>query len=285
MNKMNIDSETLYVMYAESAEFLKTKLKGFKNLMPKIGVLLGSGLGALAEALQNKVEIPYSEIPNFPVSTVAGHAGTLAAGTLEGTDVVLLRGRFHNYEGWEPWQMTYGVRILKLLGIERMIIVNAAGGVNRNFTRGDIMLITDHIGVFAPSPLRGANLDKFGPRFPDMSHAYDPDAIGLASRIARESGFEFRRGVYAFAQGPMYETPAEIRMFAHMGADAIGMSTVAEVTAANHAGMKVLGISTVTNMAAGIQSEPLSHLEVLETERAVEAKLAAVLQKFIGEWR
>jgi purine-nucleoside phosphorylase len=277
-----MEAETIYAMLGESAAFLKGKLGSRK---PTVGVLLGSGLAALASAVEDRVEIPYGDIPNYPTSSVAGHAGVLVAGRIGNTDVVLLRGRNHNYEGWEPWQMTYGVRTLKLLGVGRIIIVNAAGGVNRNFKRGDLMIITDHIATFAPSVLRGPNLDRFGPRFPDLSHAYDPEGIALAAKIARESGFEFRQGVYAFAQGPMYETPAEIRMFAHLGADTIGMSTVGEVIVANHAGMKVLGISTVTNMAAGIQTEPLNHQEVLETERAVEAKLTAVLVKVIGQWK
>lgn len=276
-----MSNETLRIMYTESVAFIKSKTDGMR---PKVGLMLGSGLGALAGFLTDRVELPYGDIPNFPVSTVKGHAGMLVAGKMDGIDVVILRGRFHNYEGWEAWQMTYGVRVMKLLGVEKMIIVNAAGGVNRAFRQGDLMLIRDHISVFAPSPLRGQNMDDFGTRFPDMTHAYCKEAIDIAIQAGREECVEFRQGVYAFAQGPMYETPAEIRMFSLLGADTIGMSTVTEVITACHAGIQVLGISCVTNMAAGIQTTPLHHQEVLDTERAVEAKLSCVIRKVISRW-
>jgi purine-nucleoside phosphorylase len=229
------------------------------------GLILGSGLGGVTDSFENKIEISYNEIPEFPVSTVPGHDGRLVFGEYNGKFAVLMKGRFHFYEGYEPSRVVYGVRLMKLLGVEKLIITNAAGGVNTEFNPGDLMIITDHIGLFAPSPLRGPNFSEFGPRFPDMSYAYNPELIRIAEACAKKLNIPVRKGVYVFTQGPMFETPAEIRAIRILGGDAVGMSTVLEVITANHCGIKVLGISCISNMAAGVLDQPLSHEEVMET--------------------
>lgn len=272
--------EDIYIKAVESAEYIKSVIKE----KPQIGIVLGSGLGPLADDLDNPIEIDYKDIPNFPVSTVEGHAGKLIFGSLSGKKVLVMKGRFHYYEGYDVANVVFPIRVFKLLGIENLLVTNAAGGINESFKSGALMLIKDHISFFVPSALRGKNISEFGTRFPDMSEAYNKSLIAMAKKAAKEEGVAVQEGVYAFAQGPMYETPAEIRAFRIMGADAVGMSTVPEVITARHAGMKVLGISCITNMAAGILDKPLNHLEVMETAKAVEKGFTKLVKRIIGSW-
>jgi len=262
------------------AEYIRKLIKD----TPQIAIVLGSGLGTLADEIENAIEIDYKDIPGFPRTTVAGHDGKLIYGTLSGKKVIGMKGRFHYYEGHDVSNVTFAVKVFKLLGIENIFVTNAAGGINKEFKPGDLMLIKDHISFFAPSPLRGQNIDEFGPRFPDMSEAYSKKLINMAKEAAESEGISLKEGVYAFTQGPMYETPAEIRALSVMGADAVGMSTVPEVITARHAGMKVLGISCITNMAAGILDKPLSHQEVMDTAREVESKFKRLVRKIVEKW-
>jgi purine-nucleoside phosphorylase len=255
-----------YEKLKKAAEYI-LNITGMK---PSVGIVLGSGLGALAEEIENPIIMKYEDIPNFPLSTVSGHEGKLIFGKLSGKLVLAMKGRFHYYEGYDMEAATFGVRTMKLAGINNVIITNAAGGINTGFKEGALMLITDHIGLDAPSALRGPNIDEFGLRFPDMTYAYNPALRKMALECADETGVEVVQGVYAFANGPNYETPAEIRALRILGADAVGMSTVPEVIAANHAGMRVLGISCITNMAAGVLDKPLHHLEVMETAERIK---------------
>ncbi len=256
----------MYDTVKQSADFIKNKL----DATPEIGLILGSGLGVLADEIENPIAIPYSDIPNFPVSTVHGHAGQLVIGTLEGKTVVAMQGRFHFYEGYSMDKVTFPVRVMKLLGVEKLIVTNAAGGVNESFKPGDLMLISDHINFMGTNPLIGPNDDRFGTRFPDMSNPYDKEFMALARKIAGELNIKIQEGVYVGNTGPTYETPAEVRMARVLGGDAVGMSTVPEVIVANHSGMRVLGISCITNMAAGILDQPLDHDEVIETTEKVK---------------
>ena len=246
-----------------------------------IGVILGSGLGDYAEALEDAVKLPYSEIPGFPRSTVAGHAGMWCCGTLYGKRVVMLQGRFHYYEGYGMKDVTLPVRVMQKIGVKTLIVTNAAGGVNLGYHPGELMVIGDMFSMTAQNPLIGPNLDAFGPRFPDMSCAFDKELRALAHECANEQGFALREGVYAQMTGPMYETPAEIRMLRTLGADAVGMSTVPEVIVARHGGMRVLGISCITNMAAGILDQPLNHAEVTETANRVKGQFRNLLDRII----
>ena len=246
-----------------------------------IGVILGSGLGDYAEALEDAVKLPYSEIPGFPRSTVAGHAGMWCCGTLYGKRVVMMQGRFHYYEGYGMKDMTLPVRVMQKIGVKTLIVTNAAGGVNLGYHPGELMVIGDMFSMTAQNPLIGPNLDAFGPRFPDMSCAFDKELRALAHECANEQGFALREGVYAQMTGPMYETPAEIRMLRTLGADAVGMSTVPEVLVARHGGMRVLGISCITNMAAGILDQPLNHAEVTETANRVKGQFRNLLDRII----
>jgi purine-nucleoside phosphorylase len=227
-------------------------------LKPRVGIVLGSGLGAFADGLSDKISIPYGEIRHFPASSVAGHAGRLVFGTLLGQPLVAMQGRVHAYEGYSPAQVVLPTRVLCLLGIEALVVTNAAGGINASLSPGDLMAITDHINLAGWNPLTGPNLDSLGPRFPDMSRAYHPGLLQLLLECAQQTDVLLRTGVYAIASGPSYETPAEIRMLRTLGADAVGMSTVPEVIAAAHMGVPVAGISCVTNLAAGIGNKPLS---------------------------
>lgn len=263
----------------EATSFIAAKAK----VQPKIGLILGSGLGVLAEEIAQPVGIDYQEIPHFPVSTVEGHAGKLIIGTLENQTVVTMSGRFHLYEGHEPTTVTFPIRVMKELGVETILVTNAAGGVNESFVPGDLMLIRDHINLMFRNPLMGPNDPELGVRFPDMSAAYDPQLRQLARRVAEAGGIQLREGVYAGVLGPSYETPAEIRMIRKMGGDAVGMSTVPEVIVARHAGIRVLGISCITNMAAGILPQPLSHEEVMETANRVKAKFIGLVKGIIRE--
>lgn len=264
-----------------SAEYIKEKL----GSQPEVGVILGSGLGSLADHMEDVIEVDYKDIPEFPVSTVEGHEGKLVFGTLSGKKVLAMKGRFHYYEGYDVSQVVLPIRVMKLLGINNLLVTNAAGGINRDFKSGALMLIKDHISFFVPSALRGKNINEFGVRFPDMSEAYSKELRAMAKEVAKEKGIEVAEGVYAFAQGPMYETPAEIRALGILGADAVGMSTVPEVITARHAGMKVLGISCITNMAAGILDQPLNHLEVMETAKRVENDFVSLVKEIIKNWK
>ncbi|WP_310550151.1 purine-nucleoside phosphorylase [Paenibacillus glufosinatiresistens] len=258
----------------EAAVFIKDRC----TVAPEIGLILGSGLGILADLIENEVSIPYQEIPHFPVSTVEGHEGELLIGTIRGRRVVMMKGRFHMYEGYGPETTAFPVRVMKELGVASLLVTNAAGGVNTGFSAGDLMLLTDHLNLTGRNPLIGPNDAALGVRFPDMSEPYSRRLLQAARETAAEQDFSFREGVYAGLLGPCYETPAEVRMLRTLGADAVGMSTVSETIVARHAGIEVLGISCITNMAAGILDQPLSHGEVMETaERVRERFLGLVL--------
>ncbi|WP_282035399.1 purine-nucleoside phosphorylase [Metabacillus indicus] len=263
----------------QSAEFMKEKVKN----LPEIGLILGSGLGVLADEIENPVKIPYEDIPNFPVSTVEGHAGQLVFGTLKGANVAAMQGRFHFYEGYDMKKVTFPVRVLKEMGVKTIIVTNAAGGVNESFEPGDLMIISDHINNMGTSPLIGPNDSDLGVRFPDMSQAYNRDLRTLAKNAASELGINVQEGVYVGNTGPAYETPAEVRLARVLGGDAVGMSTVPEVIVANHAGMKVLGISCISNMAAGILDQPLSHDEVMETTEMVKTNFLNLVKKIVED--
>lgn len=263
----------------QSAQYMKEKVKE----LPEIGLILGSGLGVLADEIEHAVKIPYEEIPNFPVSTVEGHAGQLVFGTLKGANVVAMQGRFHFYEGYDMKKVTFPVRVLKEMGVKTIIVTNAAGGVNESFEPGDLMIITDHINNMGTSPLIGTNDSSLGARFPDMSQAYSRELRQLAKNAASELGINVQEGVYVGNTGPAYETPAEVRLARVLGGDAVGMSTVPEVIVANHAGMKVLGISCISNMAAGILDQPLSHDEVMETTEMVKANFLNLVKKIVAD--
>jgi purine-nucleoside phosphorylase len=273
--------DELYSRAFESAEYIRGKI----SLMPEIGIILGSGLGPLVDEIENAVELDYGDIPNFPVTTVEGHSGKLVYGKLGGKNVLAMKGRFHYYEGYDIAQVVFHIRVFKLLDINNILVTNAAGGINKNFKPGDLMIIRDHISLFAPSPLRGENISQFGVRFPDMSEAYSKELVELAKEVSIKNKIDVQEGVYAFAQGPMYETPAEIRALSILGADAVGMSTVPEVIAARHSGIKILGISCITNMASGILNKPLNHQEVMETAKEVEKKFTKLVKALMESWR
>lgn len=256
-----------------AAGFLRDRLP----TAPQVGLVLGSGLGGLADRLENPVYIPYSEIPGFVVSTAPGHAGRFVAGQLAGKQVLCMQGRLHFYEGHSMEDIVFPVRVMKELGIEALILTNAAGGVNLEFSVGDLMIIEDHINFMGRNPLTGPNDEEVGPRFCDMTFAYTPALRELALKVAAEQGVAVRTGVYLGYMGPSYETPAEIRAFRTLGADAVGMSTVPEVIAASHCGLPVLAISLITNMAAGIEKKKLSGDEVI----AIADRRAQVLQDLV----
>lgn len=246
-------------------------------LRPHIGIVLGSGLGAFAEQLQNATATPFSEIPHFPQSTVVGHSGRLVVGSFQGVPLAVMQGRVHAYEGYSSDEVVFPIRVLGRMGVTQVILTNAAGGINPAFRQGQLVLIADHINLTGRNPIAGRNDERFGARFFDMSEAYSLGLRRLAHEAARAMEFRLDEGVYCSVLGPSFETPAEIRAFTTLGADLIGMSTVQETIAARQMGIEVLGISCVTNLAAGIQKEPLSHEEVLETGRAVESLLAGLL--------
>lgn len=247
-----------------------------------IGIILGSGLGDYVEALEDARAIDYADIPGFPRSTVPGHKGRWVSGMLHGKRVCMMQGRFHAYEGYDLKDVTLPVRVMALLGVKTLIVTNAAGGVNLSFHPGDLMIITDCINFSGMNPLRGENLDAFGPRFPDMSQAYSRDLVALAERCAGEMGVQVQKGVYCWFNGPCFETPAEIRMARVLGADAVGMSTVPETIVARHCGLQVLGVSCITNMAAGILDQPLNHEEVMETADKVKHTFRGLLDHVIA---
>ncbi len=248
---------------------------------PQVGIILGSGLGALADTVENPEIIPYGEIPNWPVSTVIGHQGRLVVGQLEGQEVLVMQGRTHYYEGYGMDQVTLPVRVMQRLGIKTLFVTNAAGAVNPDFEPGDLMLLSDHlnlIGMAGPNPLRGPNLDEFGPRFPDMSRAYDPELRQIARQVAQEAGFRLHEGVYICLAGPSFETPADLRFLRAIGVDAVGMSTVPEVTVARHGGMRVMGVSGISNKANLDGSTITTHEEVLEAGKVMAPKLITLVR-------
>lgn len=262
---------------AEAAEELRNRLP----FLPEVGIVLGSGLGGFAEELTGATVVGYEKIPHWPQSTAVGHAGKLVGGYLEGTPVAVLSGRAHLYEGYSTFQATFGVRVLHALGVKKMVFTNAAGGISVRYGQGSLVVLSDHINLQGVNPLAGPNDDELGPRFPDMSEAYDRAYRQLAQDCAREIGFALPDGVYAGLLGPSYETPAEIRYLRAIGADLVGMSTVPEVIFANWVGMRVLAISCVTNMAAGVLDQKIHHEEVLETGRMVRSRFTKLLRKVI----
>jgi len=257
-----------------AAKFIRSKTK----LRPKIALVLGSGLGAFADQLEDAARIPYERIPHFPRSTAIGHAGRLVIGKAGGVAVAAMQGRVHFYEGYPLRDIVFPMRVFARLGIRAAILTNAAGGINLGFKQGTLMVMRDHINLQGSNPLIGPNDERFGPRFPDMTHAYDKDYRAIALEEARRLGVEVVEGVYAALPGPSYETPAEIRHLRAIGADVVGMSTVPEVIAARHMGIRVLGISCITNMAAGILDKPLDHAEVLATGERVKGDFIALLR-------
>ena len=269
-----------YERVMESAAYLKDRLPR----QPKIGIILGSGLGGLVDLMENKTIIPYESIPNFPRSTVAGHAGNLVLGNLGTQTVLAMQGRFHFYEGFTMREVTYPLYVMKQLGIQSLIVTNAAGGINPDFVPGDLMLLTDHINSLGTNPLMGTNDERFGPRFPDLSEAYSHTLIGRAKAAADRLGIAYRTGTYLATTGPSYETAAEIRAFSAMGADAVGMSTVPEVIVANYLGMEVLGISCITNMATGIAKVKHSHAEVVRIANESSSRLCGWVKALAELW-
>ena len=269
--------EDLKAKVTESVEFINQRSK----IKPKIAIILGTGLGRLAEDIEEKEIIPYSEIPNFPTSTVQSHSGNLVLGKLGNKEVVAMQGRFHYYEGYSLKEVTFPVRVMKKLGADTIIISNAAGGMNRFFKRGDLMLITDHINLFGDNPLIGPNDDELGPRFPDMSEAYSKELIELAKKIALKEKIRLQEGIYAGLTGPTLETPAEYRFLIKVGADAVGMSTVPEVIVANHMEMKVLGISCITDLAIDGVVVKTSVEEILKAASDAEPIMTKLIGKVI----
>lgn len=261
----------------EATQYIQSR----SALRPSVGLVLGSGLGAFAQSLERPTKIPYGQIPHFPTSTAIGHQGELVLGTSQGVPVAVMNGRVHYYEGYTPDQVVFPVRVLGRMGVNVLVLTNAAGSVNINYKPGELMIITDHINYMGLNPLIGPNVDTLGERFFDVSDAYDPKLGEIAERACAKVGMTCRRGVYIAFTGPSYETPAEIKMSRTLGADAVGMSTVPEVLAARHMGIRVLGISCLTNMAAGVLKKKLDHREVLETAEKVRAGLLDVLGRVI----
>lgn len=270
-------SQGEYEKVQQAADFLREKTL----LRPRIGLVLGSGLGAFAERLQDPVVIPYKDIPHFPVSTAIGHAGQMVIGHCGKTPVAVMQGRVHFYEGYSLQQVVFPTRVLGVFGLSSIIYTNAAGGIKKSFKTQGMMLMRDHINMMGANPLTGSNDDRLGLRFPDMTEAYSKRLRALTKREAKKLRMRLFEGVYVALQGPSYETPAEIRAVAKLGADAVGMSTVPEVIAAGHMGLEVLGISVVTNMAAGISQQKINHEEVLEAGRKVEKQFTRLMEKII----
>lgn len=266
--------EFTFDQYVESADYIRTKIGEFK---PKVAMILGSGLGFLGDVVEGAIQVPYGEIPNFKPSTAPGHKGQLVFGILEGQPVAVMQGRMHHYEGYSYEQVSYAVRVLRLLGAETLMVTNAAGCINTQWQAGDLMLITDQMKFFLESPLRGENLSEFGCRFPDSSHLYTTELQDVARQVAQKQGITLREGVYMYFPGPQYETPAEIRAARVLGGDAAGMSTAPEVIVAAHCGMKVLGFSLLSNMAAGILNQPLTEQEVLDAAQAGQEKFSSLV--------
>lgn len=257
-------------------------IKEYYDETPEVGIVLGSGLGNLKSEMEIDCEIPYNDIPNFPESTVEGHSGTLVFGVLGGKRVVCMAGRFHFYEGYSPADVAFPVRVMKLLGIKALLLSNAAGGMNPAFRVGDLMIISDHISLFAHNPLLGPNIDELGPRFPDMSEPYSLKLIDIAETIARQLDIPVRKGVYAGVTGPTFETKAEYRMLHVLGADAVGMSTVQENIVARHMGLPVFALSVITDLGIREENNIITHNEVLEAAKAAEPKMTAIFKGLIA---
>lgn len=270
-----------YEKVKESTRFIESRTA----LRPTIGIILGSGLGSLVDIMEERTVIPYGEIPNFPQSHVAGHAGNLVIGRIGQEIIAAMQGRFHYYEGFTMKEVTYPIYVMKLLGIENLIVTNACGGINRDFAPGDLMLLTDYINMLGNNSLIGENDERFGVRFPDMSEAYSIELMRKAERTAERLGLSYQKGVYAIFSGPCYETAAEIRAYERLGADAIGMSTVPETIAANYLGMKVLGIACITNMATGIAKTKHSHEEVVRIANESSERLCGWVRELLLDWQ
>lgn len=263
----------------QTAEYLRGRLEGE---LPKLGIIMGTGLGTLSDLIEDKQVIPYSEIPNFPVSTVEGHSGNLIVGNLGGKRVLGMQGRFHYYEGYDMKQVTFPVRVMKALGVETLIVSNAAGGMNKEFRVGDVMVITDHINFFPESPLRGKNYNELGTRFPAMTEAYSKRLVALADKIASEKGMRLMHGVYIGVTGPTFETPAEYEAYRIMGADAVGMSTVPEVIVANHAGMTVFGLSVITDLGGKDITDVPTHEEVQKAALTAQPTVLTLVHELVA---
>ncbi|HHX53038.1 MAG TPA: purine-nucleoside phosphorylase [Erysipelothrix sp.] len=266
-----------YDKVLETTKFIQERV----TIKPQIGIILGSGLSSLVDHVKNPIELSYQDIPNFPVSEIVGHAGKLVFGTTGNKEVMLMAGRFHFYEGFDMKEVTYPLFVMKLLGVEKLIVTNSCGGINTDFKPGDLMIITDFINGVSTNPLRGVNDERFGPRFPDMSDPYTTRFRDRAKLVANELNIDYKEGVYAFFQGPYYETVSEIEMYTRLGADAIGMSTVPETIVANYLGFDVLGISCITNMATGLRDGKHSHQEVVEIARKSSQTLVKWVEKII----
>jgi len=266
----------------ERAEHATRVIRSRISVEPRIALVLGSGLGGFADDFEEAVGIPYEDIPGFVRSTAQGHAGRLVVGKIDSVPVLAMQGRVHYYEGYSLEEVTFAVRTFGLLGVKTLVLTNAAGGINVQLTQGALMVISDHLNLMGVNPLRGANDERFGPRFPDMSAVYSHELQELVINEAKAIGVEVRRGIYGALSGPSYETPAEIHLLRNLGADAVGMSTVPEAIVARHMGLEVLGISCITNMAAGISDEPINHEEVMETGNRVRETFAELLRRVIG---
>ncbi|WP_209122485.1 purine-nucleoside phosphorylase [Alkalihalobacillus sp. BA299] len=271
--------ENMLVKINESAAFIEGKISG----NPKIGLILGSGLGELAEEIQNPVQIPYDEIPNFPVSTVEGHAGQLVVGQLNGKQVIAMQGRFHYYEGYSMQEVTFPVRVMKKLGVELIVVTNACGGMNKDFAPGDLMIITDHLNMTGDNPLIGPNYNELGPRFPDMSSAYTSELVRFVEQVGNQLDIKLQKGVYAGVTGPTYMTGAELIMLRNLGGDVIGMSTVPEVIVASHAQIKVIGISCITDMAIGEELEGITHEQVVEVANRTKPRFIKLVKQIVAD--
>ena len=267
-------------MYSAIRETVDT-IRLYSDQKPVLGLILGSGLGFYADTLEDRIVLPFSNLPHFPPSTVDGHSGNLIFGNAAGVPTVALQGRVHLYEGYSAADVAFPARILGALGIHQLIVTNAAGGINESFSPGDLMVITDHINLMGANPLVGPNIGQLGPRFPDMSNAYDADMRKIALEVAHREGIAIRTGIYIGLRGPSFETPAEIRMCRMLGADAVGMSTVPEVIVANHMGIRVLGLSCITNMAAGMLPKKLTHEEVMDTTEKISRIFQSLLNGII----
>ena len=265
--------------YYEKISNIVSHIRTITDFTPEIAIILGSGLGGFAEKIEAVKIIDYGDIPTFPTSTVPGHEGRFILGTLGKVKVIAMQGRVHFYEGYDMRDVVLPIRVMKVLGAKKLIITNAAGGINTSFSAGELMLISDHISSFVPSPLVGENLEELGTRFPDMSHVYSPRLLELARESAKELGILLHEGVYVQTSGPNYETPAEIKMYKTLGADAVGMSTACEATAANHAGMEICAVSCISNLAAGISKTPLTHAEI----KVAAEKAGADFEKLITD--
>lgn len=263
----------------ETVNYIQSKIKE----IPKIAIVLGSGLGNLVNNIKEQIVIPYKDIPHFPISTVQGHKGELIFGKINNIPIIAMNGRFHYYEGYDLKDVTYPIRIFSLLKVETLILTNAAGGINNSFQKGDLMIINDHLSFFAESVLRGPNMDEFGERFIDMTSTYDKEYIEILKKVMTNVCGTYHEGVYAYMKGPTYETPAEIKALKTLGADAVGMSTVPEAVVAHHSKIRIAGITCITNMAAGITNEVLNHEDVKETALKCETNFKKVVCEFINE--